>query len=127
MKGTKVAVVLTLFEIKGFWNLGTQVFENRHSDAANTTIESILLCFIYTGDEDPPSLSPNDWLGEVVDRRGDERSRVFPNLKNAFRTAVEQFGPNDFFVSKHTVQKIALRYMGSLPFRLEIFRLCKNA
>lgn len=110
---------LSSIELNELFKVSIELNELFKVEIAMRPIELFrVYCFApsYTGDEDPPSLSPNDWLGEVVDRRGDERSRVFPNLKNAFRTAVEQFGPNDFFVSKHAAQQIALRHIALLLF-----------
>lgn len=53
-----------------------------------------------SGDDDCDLRSNlDDWVGESVETRGETRALAFPNLRAAFRTAVEQFGPNDFFVS----------------------------
>jgi hypothetical protein len=42
-----------------------------------------------------------------VEQRGDERAKAFANLKSTFLNAVEQFGPNDFFVMQKCMKEDA--------------------
>ncbi|CAN0433470.1 unnamed protein product, partial [Ectocarpus sp. 8 AP-2014] len=42
-----------------------------------------------------------------MDRKDSERSSQFPHLEAAFRTNVEQFGPNDFFVMQKCMKEDA--------------------
>lgn len=41
-----------------------------------------------------------------MDRKDHERSKLFPHLGAAFRTNVEQFGPNDFFVMQKCMKEV---------------------
>jgi len=44
-----------------------------------------------------------------MDRKDLERSKQFPHLGAAFRTNVEQFGPNDFFVMQKCMKEVSFR------------------
>ena len=44
-----------------------------------------------------------------MDRKDLERSKQFPHLGAAFRTNVEQFGPNDFFVMQKCMKEVSCR------------------
>ena len=54
---------------------------------------------LHAGDKQHGPAEEEAWVGEAVDQRGEDRAKSFPALRAAFHTAVEQFGPNDFFVS----------------------------
>lgn len=43
-----------------------------------------------------------------MDRKDSERAKQFPHLRAAFRTNVEQFGPNDFFVMQKCMKEVGL-------------------
>lgn len=47
-----------------------------------------------------------EWTGDALDRKDLERSEQFPHLGAAFRTNVEQFGPNDFFVMQKCMKEV---------------------
>ena len=47
-----------------------------------------------------------EWTGDAMDRKDSERSKQFPHLGAAFRTNVEQFGPNDFFVMQKCMKEV---------------------
>lgn len=42
-----------------------------------------------------------------MERKDYERSKNFPHLGAAFRTNVEQFGPNDFFVMQKCMKEVS--------------------
>lgn len=50
-----------------------------------------------------------EWTGDAMDRKDLERSKQFPHLSAAFRTNVEQFGPNDFFVMQKCMKEASGR------------------
>lgn len=41
-----------------------------------------------------------------MDRKDYQRAKKFPHLGAAFRTNVEQFGPNDFFVMQKCMKEV---------------------
>lgn len=47
-----------------------------------------------------------EWSGDAMDWKDSERARDFPHLGAAFRTNVEQFGPNDFFVMQKCMKEV---------------------
>ncbi|CAM9108344.1 unnamed protein product [Choristocarpus tenellus] len=59
--------------------------------------------FVLTGDKEPDN--GKDLRGDFIERMDEERSRLFPHLAAAFRTNVEQFGPNDFFVMQKCMKE----------------------
>ncbi|CAM9170445.1 unnamed protein product [Ectocarpus fasciculatus] len=61
--------------------------------------------FVLTGDSGDDE--DGEWTGEALDRKDSERSSQFPHLEAAFRTNVEQFGPNDFFVMQKCMKEDA--------------------
>ncbi|CAN0112120.1 unnamed protein product [Ectocarpus sp. 6 AP-2014] len=61
--------------------------------------------FVLTGDSGDDE--DGEWTGEAMDRKDSERSSQFPHLEAAFRTNVEQFGPNDFFVMQKCMKEDA--------------------
>jgi len=61
-------------------------------------------CFVLPGQndiEDDAGCEP--FMGEGLDKLDVERSRQFPNLKQAFKDHAEDFGPNDFFIMQVSV------------------------
>ncbi|CAM9189028.1 unnamed protein product [Discosporangium mesarthrocarpum] len=62
--------------------------------------------FVLTGDgEADVNANVSDWTGDVIERMDLERSKHFPHLAAAFKTNVEQFGPNDFFVMQKCMKE----------------------
>ncbi|CAM9408782.1 unnamed protein product [Scytosiphon promiscuus] len=61
--------------------------------------------FVLTGDSGDDE--DGEWTGDAMDRKDLERSKQFPHLGAAFRTNVEQFGPNDFFVMQKCMKEDA--------------------
>lgn len=57
-----------------------------------------------------------EWTGDAMDRKDLERSKQFPHLGAAFRTNVEQFGPNDFFVMQKCMKEVSGRVCSSSPY-----------
>jgi len=65
--------------------------------------------FVLTGDDTPcptPGLDEDgSWLGDAISDRSDARASTCPHLCQAFSTAVDQFGPNDFFVLQKSLKE----------------------
>ncbi|CAB1118630.1 unnamed protein product [Ectocarpus sp. CCAP 1310/34] len=70
-------------------------------EEASLKVSTFVLTGDSGGDED------GEWTGEAMDRKDLERSSQFPHLEAAFRTNVEQFGPNDFFVMQKCMKEDA--------------------
>lgn len=70
----------------------------------------VLVYCVGCSDED------GEWTGDAMDRKDLERSKQFPHLGAAFRTNVEQFGPNDFFVMQKCMKEVSFSPPGCLPW-----------
>lgn len=49
--------------------------------------------------------SPSSWAGPGAESEGEKRMRAFPCLRAAFSSAVDHFGPNDFFVLQKSMKE----------------------
>ncbi|CAM9967119.1 unnamed protein product [Pylaiella littoralis] len=70
-------------------------------EEASLKVSTFVLMGDSRDDED------GEWTGDAMDRKDLERSKHFPHLAAAFRTNVEQFGPNDFFVMQKCMKEDA--------------------
>ncbi|GMI10455.1 hypothetical protein TrVE_jg3987 [Triparma verrucosa] len=65
-------------------------------------------CFVLPGVNnigDEEGTAP--FMGEGMERLDNERSRMFPRLRQAFNDYAESFGPNDFFIMQKSVKEDA--------------------